>query len=261
MLGALWFITLRQWGLHKLRVTLTVLGIALGVSVFFAIRTTNATLLDSLKLTVEKLAGKATLQITSGESGFPEEILEKVRATPGVAVAEPVIEVVAHTLFEDQGNLLILGVDTASDQKLRDYQFDRSQVNVIDPLVFVAQPDSILLSRAFAERHGLKVGDKFPLFTSRGRKDFTVRGTFKPEGIGQVFGGNIAVMDIYSAQFVFDRGHNFDRIDVMNDTSQTIDAVKQRLRANLPTGLDVSEPEARGQGLKIRSQRCAKGCW
>jgi len=87
MLGALWFITFRQWHSHRLRVFLTVLGIALGVSVFFAIRTTNATLLDSLKLTVEKLAGKATLQVTSGESGFPEEILDKVRATPGVKIA------------------------------------------------------------------------------------------------------------------------------------------------------------------------------
>jgi putative ABC transport system permease protein len=250
MLGALWFITLKQWYVHKLRVALTVLGIALGVSVFFAIRTTNATLLDSLKLTVEKLAGKATLQVTSGESGFPEDILEKVRATPGVAVAEPVIEVVAHTQFEDQGTLLVLGVDTASDQKLRDYQFDRSNVDVIDPLVFVAQPDSILISRAFAERHGLKVGDKFPLFTSRGRKEFTVRGTFKPEGIGQVFGGNIAMMDIYSAQFVFNRGHNFDRIDLMNDPAESIETVQKRLRETLPAGLDVAQPETRGQGLE-----------
>ena len=250
MLSALCFITLRQWRVHKLRVALTILGIALGVSVFFAIRTTNATLLDSLKLTVEKLAGKATLQITSGESGFPEEILDKVRATPGVVFAEPVIEVVAHTLFEDQGTLLVLGVDTASDQKLRDYQFDRSNVDVTDPLVFVAQPDSILISRAFAERHGLKVGDKFPLFTSRGRKDFTVRGTFKPEGIGQVFGGNIAVMDIYSAQFVFNRGHNFDRIDLMSNPAEPIETVQNRLRGVLPSGLDIAQPETRGQGLE-----------
>src|SRR5579863_7081202 len=147
MLGSLWFLTFRQWHSHKLRVALTVLGIALGVSVFFAIRTTNATLLDSLKLTVEKLAGKATLQITSGESGFPEEVLEKVRSTPGVLFAEPVIEVVAHTGFSDEGNLLVLGVDTTSDQKLRDYEFDRTQTQIADPLVFIAQPFSILVSR------------------------------------------------------------------------------------------------------------------
>ncbi len=102
----------------------------------------------------------------------------------------------------------------------------------------------------FADKHGLKVGDKFPLFTSRGRKEFTVRGTFKPEGIGQVFGGNIAIMDIYSAQVVFDRGHNFDRIDVMTDPAQTIEAVQERLQRILPTGLDVAQPETRGQGLE-----------
>src|SRR5580704_12945648 len=192
MIQALWFITLKQWRSHKLRVALTTLGIALGVAVFFAVRTTNSTLLDSLRLTIEKLAGKATLQVTAGESGFPEQVLDTVRATPGVAIAEPVIEVVAHTNFEDQGNLLVLGVDTASAQKLRDYEFDRSQTQVADPLVFVAQPFSILVSSAFAERHRLKVGDKLPLFTSHGRKDFTVQGTFKPAGIGQVFGGNIA---------------------------------------------------------------------
>jgi hypothetical protein len=70
MFGAMWLITFKQWRAHRLRVALTTLGIALGVAVFFAIRTGNATLLDSLHATVEKLAGKATLQISAGESGF-----------------------------------------------------------------------------------------------------------------------------------------------------------------------------------------------
>ena len=250
MLPALWLVTLKQWRSHKLRVLLTTLGIALGVAVYFAVRTTNVTLLDSLKLTVEKLAGKATLQITSGESGFPEQYLEKVRSTPGVLLAEPVIEVVAHTGFADEGNLLVLGVDTTSDQKLRDYEFDRTQTQIADPLVFIAQPFSILISRSFAESHGLKTGDKLPLFTSHGRKDFTVEGIFKPVGIGQVFGGNIAVIDIYSAQFAFDRGRNFDRIDLMNDPKVPVETVQQNLKVLLPAGLDVSAPEARGKDLE-----------
>src|SRR5580704_290324 len=164
MIQALWFITLKQWRSHKLRVALTTLGIALGVAVFFAVRTTNITLLDSLRLTVEKLAGKATLQVTAGESGFPEQVLDTVRATPGVTIAEPVIEVMAHTGFEDEGNLLIMGVDATGDQSLREYQFDRSQTQITDPLVYVAQPNSILVSRAFADRHALRIGDALPLF-------------------------------------------------------------------------------------------------
>ncbi len=250
MFGACWLITFKQWRAHRLRVALTTLGIALGVAVFFAIRTGNATLLDSLRATVEKLAGKATLEVSAGEAGFPEKVLDTVRATPGVKLAEPVIETMVQTTFPDEGALLVLGIDTTGDQQLRDYQFDRTQTQVADPLVFLAQPNSILLSRSFADRHGLKVGDKLTLFASDGKKEFTVQGTFKPIGVGAVFGGNVAIMDVYSAQVVFGRGRKFDRIDLMNDPNVPVAVVQQRLRAELPPGVEVERPEVRGQALE-----------
>jgi len=249
MLLALWLITRRQWRAHGIRVVLTTLGIALGVAVFFAIHTANVALLDSLQQTVEKVAGKSTLQVTAGETGFPEQVLDTVRATPGVKIAEPVIEVAVHTTYPGEGNLLVLGVDTTGDQQLRDYEFDRSATEIVDPLTYLAQPASILLSRTFAERHALKIGDTLPLLTSDGRKDFTVEGIFKPVGIGEIFGGNIAVMDVYSAQVVFSRGHKFDRIDLMNSPDVPVDVVQQRIRAQLPAGFQVDRPEARGADL------------
>jgi putative ABC transport system permease protein len=145
---------------------------------------------------------------------------------------------------------LVLGVDTTGDQQLRDYQFDRTQTQISDPLVFLAQPDSILLSRAFADRHGLEVGDKLPIYASDGKKEFTVQGTFKPVGVGEIFGGNIAVMDVYSAQVVFHRGRKFDRIDLMNAPGVPVEVVQQRLRAQLPPGVEVDRPEVRGQALE-----------
>jgi putative ABC transport system permease protein len=250
MISALSQVAFRQWGTHRLRVAMTTLGIALGVAVFFAIRTANAALLDSLTLTVEKLAGKSTLQVSAGETGFPEETLDVVRATPGVKLAEPVIEVIVNTAFEDEGDLLILGVDTTGDQQLRQYEFDNSQTRIADPLTYLAEPNSILLSRAFADRHGLKIGDHLPLFTSHGKQDFAVEGIFKPTGVGEVFGGNVAVMDVYSAQVVFGRGHNFDRIDVMNAPDVPVGDVQQRLRARLPAGIEVERPEMKGQSLE-----------
>jgi putative ABC transport system permease protein len=250
MISALWQVASRQWRTHRLRVAMTTLGIALGVSVFFAIRTANSALLDSLTLTVERLAGKSTLEIDAGEAGFPEATLDTVRATPGVQLAEPVIQVIVHTAFQDEGNLLILGVDTTGDQQLRQYEFDRSQTQIVDPLTYLAQTNSILISRSFAERHGLKIGDHFPIFTAHGKMDFAVEGIFKPTGVGEVFGGNIAVMDIYSAQVVFDRGHNFDRIDLTNAPNVSVDELQQRLRARLPAGIEVARPEMKGQALE-----------
>ena len=250
MISALWQVASRQWGTHRLRVAMTTLGIALGVGVFFAIRTANSALLESLTLTVEHLAGKSTLEVTAGETGFPEETLDTVRATPGVQLAEPVIEVIVHTAFQDEGNLMILGVDTTGDQQLRQYEFDRSQTQIVDPLTYLAQPNSILLSRAFAERHGLQIEDRFPIYTAHGKMDFVVEGIFKPTGVGEVFGGNIAVMDIYSAQVVFDRGHYFDRIDLMNSPTVSVGELQGRLHAKLPAGIEVMRPEMKGQALE-----------
>lgn len=97
MLAALSQISVRQWRTHWLRVALTILGIALGVGVYFAVSTANAALLDSLALTVERLAGQSTLEVSAGETGFPEAVLDRIRSTAGVAIAEPVIEVIVHT--------------------------------------------------------------------------------------------------------------------------------------------------------------------
>jgi putative ABC transport system permease protein len=244
------FITLRQWALHKLRIALTLLGMALGVAVFFAVRTANNSLFDSLNKTVETLAGKSTLQITAGEAGIPSNILQVVRSTPGVIVAEPTLEITANTAFPDEGNLLVVGIDILGDQRLRDYQFDKSQTTISNPLALITQPDSILISRSFADRHRLKEGDKLPLFTSLGKKELTVRGLFKPSGVGEVFGGQVAVMNIYAAQNLFGRGDNFDRIDVMTNPGVPIETVQQSLRARLPSGIIAERPAARGKSLE-----------
>ncbi len=250
MISMLALVTWKQWRMHILRTLLTLLGIALGVAVFFAVRTANVTLLNSLSTTIEKVAGKATLQISGGESGFPESVWDTVKDTPGVHVAEPAIEVIAHTAFEDEGNLMIVGVDMLGDGELREYQFDEAGTEIGDPLVALAQPDSILIARTFAEKHNLKEGDRLPLFTSQGKKEFTVRGIIKPAGLGEVFGGQIAVMDVFNAQFVFGRGRNFDRIDLMNVPEVSIEELQKRLRERLPAGLEVERPSARGEGLE-----------
>src|SRR5207253_3940534 len=101
MRSALAFITLRQWRQHRLRLALTLMGIALGVAVFFAVRTANTTLVNSLATTVEKLAGRATLQVSAGEASLPQEVLASIRQTPGVQLAEPVIEKVVQTALPD----------------------------------------------------------------------------------------------------------------------------------------------------------------
>jgi len=250
MMDGLGLVTLRQWQQHKLRLALTIVGVALGVAVFFAVRSTTLTLVDSLNLTIEKLAGKSTLQVAAGDAGFSNEFLQVVRETPGVKFAEPVTETIAETIVPVGEKILVLGLDTGSKLELYSEMFDEGDFVVKNPLAFSSRSDSIAVTRKFAERVRLKDGDKLSLQTQNGRRDFTVRGIFKSEGAGEVFDGNVAVMDIYAAREMFGKGGRIDRIDVANDPGVPAETLTKDLQAKLPAGITVLRPSLRGQALE-----------
>ncbi len=205
---------------HLLRWILTLAGIVLGVAVFVAIHTANRSIFRAFDRTVDQIAGSTQLQVSTGEFGFDEAVLERVQSVPEVGVAVPVIEASVETLIPGQGSILLLGTDMTSDRSLRDYELKDAEDAIIDdPLVFLAQPDSLMVTREFAERNHLAVNSKLPLMTISGKKEFTVRGIMNPAGIAQAFGGNLAIMDIYAAQQELGRGRRFDRIDVGQKTA------------------------------------------
>ena len=233
---------------HLLRTALTTAGIILGVAVFVGMHTANSSVLFAFSRTVDRIAGKTELQVTAGETGFHEEVLETVQGASTVRVAVPVIEAVVDTNLKGQGNLLVLGVDMTGDRTLRDYDLDSGDAAVIDdPLVFLAQPDSIILSKEFADKNHISVGGRVALGTVEGEKQFTVRGVMKSSGLTSAFGGNLAVMDIYAAQHMFGRGRSFDRIDLAVKEGRTLKDAEQELSAILGPGFQVDPPSGRGQ--------------
>ena len=236
---------------HAVRSLLTVVGIVLGVAVFVAMHTANQAVFFAFERTVDRIAGAAQLQITAGEAGFPEEVLERVQAIPDVQVAVPVIEAPAGTNIAGQGNILILGVDMTGDRSLREYDLESGDEAVVDdPLVFLAQPDSIIITNEFSARNNLHVGDRLTLSTMIGNKPFTVRGIMRSGGLTSAFGGNLAVMDIYAAQQVFGRGRRFDRIDLTVREGVAIESGQAEIKRVLGVGFDVEPPASRGQQLE-----------
>ena len=65
-----------------------------------------------------------------------------------------------------------MGMDTGSDLKLYEGEFDEAGLEISNPLAFSERPDSIAVSRPFADRYGLKDGDQFPVYTQRGPTEF-----------------------------------------------------------------------------------------
>lgn len=232
---------------HVLRTLLTLTGIMLGVAVFVGMHTANQSVLFAFEKTIDRIAGSTQLQITAAETGFEEAVLERVQNVPGIRVAAPIVESVVHTSLSGQGNLLVLGVDMLGDRSLRTYDLEDSGDDAIDdPLVFLAQPDSLIVTRQFAERNGLRTNSRIHLDTLNGPKQFTVRGIMRSGGLTNAFGGNLAVMDVYAAQKMFGRGPRFDRIDIALNEGVSLAEGADRLSRALGPGFQVDTPTSRG---------------
>ena len=236
---------------HLLRWLLTMAGIVLGVGVFVGMHTANQSVLAAFHETIDRVAGVTQLQITAGEAGFDEDVLEKVQSLPEVRAAAPVMEATVST---GKGNLLVLGVDMLGDRSLRTYDLENADTSIDDPLVFLAQADSLIVTKTFADKNGLAQNSKLPLRSMHGDLIFTVRGIMRPGGLASAFGGDLAIMDIYAAQKFFGRGRKFDRVDIALQEDVNLQQGITKLRAAIGPGYEIQAPSSRGEQFEQTSR-------
>jgi len=251
ILNLLRHISLKHAKLQKAQLILAVSGICLGVAAMVSIDLVNFSVLRSFEESINQVTGRAALQITGSDSGFPEEMLERVQGVPGVEYAVPVIETNANFSGGKERSLMILGIDVLQDHKIRDYSITDDSAEIPDPLLFLAKRDSILLTRAMAEQEGIKLEDEIKVQTVAGIKTFKVRGLLNPEGPARVAGGDIAIMDVYAAQMAFGKESRIDRIDVSFLPGETFDAMQARIAKALPEGYSIDTPAGRSKQVEV----------
>jgi len=232
---------------HTGRLALTLVALAWGVALVCAIDVVNRAVLLAFVEVVDTMAGRAALEIAAGEGAlFAEDVAAHAAAVPGVELAVPVVSAVAFTTDGSGELMTVHGVDITNDAAVRVYDVrGDGGIRIDDPLVFLSQPDSILLPRNFAERRRLDVGTRLELETPTGRHRFTVRGLIEPEGIGRVHGGNLVVMDLFAAERAFTRPGLINRVDVVVARDRDVTVVRDILAAVLPEGLQVTAPAQR----------------
>ncbi len=233
---------------HRLQTLLTLLGVVVGVATFSAIRGAQDALVRGVRDTVDRMAGKAQLQV-SADQGVPEQMQESLRELPGIRAQAPVIEQIVLPARGELGSLLLLGVDLLGDREMREYGFEGEDADLDDPLLFLAQPDSVAVSRELAQRAGLKVGDPLALKLPQGTRNLVVRGLLTPRGFAEAFGGNLVVMDVYAAQALFGRGRRFDRLELRLTEGTGLASGTEAVKAAVGPGYRVETPERRGGQL------------
>ncbi|MHB0976022.1 MAG: FtsX-like permease family protein [Candidatus Aquicultorales bacterium] len=246
MLGIFRQFNLRYMRLRKGRTAATVGGIALGVVMIVATAIVNRSTLASFEQLVTTAAGRAELQVVphSG-SGFSEEYLRNIEKTFGIQGAYPVVTGTTRVLHKGKeiDALLVYGVDVKKDRQARDYRFESGR--------FVkAGTAEVVLSAAWAEDHGIGVGDSVGLLASRGIVPFKVAGLIASRGFGVTNAGKLAVISLPDAQTMFAREGKYDQVDIVLEKETTADSVQSRLERKLGPGLAVERPAGRGKDVE-----------
>jgi putative ABC transport system permease protein len=249
---ALLLLARRQLHGHLARAALTAGGIACGVALVVAIEVINASTLGAFTEAIDDLAGTAALQVR-GRGAFPEAVADRLRDVPGVAHAVPIL---TDTFFVVDGPaageaLSVFAADVTDGHAIKTLHLVRSGDQVVDdPLSFLVDPASVILTDVFARRIAAHVGTTLRLRTTAGLRTFTVRGILPPGGVGRAFGGNLLLMDVLGAQAVLGREGLIDQVDIALAPGASVEQVAAAVRSVLPPGVEALPPARRGEQIE-----------
>lgn len=222
---------LRPLAQEKVRTTLTVLAVALGVGVVVAIDLAGNAAAGSFRSSVETLVGSADFEVTA-VGGVPDDVMVKLVTLP--------YPLRVHARLEDSAILAntgetvpLIGVDMVADA------FDTSESGPVGggSLDFRG---AVWVTPGL----GLGAGDRVRLIMNDHESTYTVRGVLaaKPRDTGEI---RAVVMDIAAAKQALGRDGRLDRILIQVPRTPGIEDWERILRAALPSGVALERQGAR----------------
>jgi putative ABC transport system permease protein len=227
------------------RTLLSIIGIALGVALGFAVNLINRAAVNELAAGVRTLAGEADLEVRGGRAGFPEALYAQLARLPGVAVASPVLEAEAGLA----GSGRSAQEQTVQEQTIRLVGIDSLRAGLIQPALFVDEPgrrlellkpDVVFLSSNAAELLKKKKGDHLQIISGLAPVELEVAGVLPAASLR----GVAALTDIATAQWRLGRLGELNRVDLRLEPGADRDAMRARIAALLPPGVHVATLDA-----------------
>jgi putative ABC transport system permease protein len=243
---------------EPLRCAVTIGSIAIGIGVIIAIQLANASSLRGFEAALDAVSGKTSVEIVSPGDGMAEVNFGALGWLREYGLVSPVIE--ANAWLRPPGastageRVRVLGVDILRDQSIRDYKLlkgtRRETITKRAFLALLTDPQTIVITRVFADRHGLGVGGEVEAIIGDRVVRLLITGLLDAVGPATVLDGNFALMDIAGAQFVFDRLGRIDRVDVRLWDAVDVEGAELAIASRLPNGMIVQRPERRGRQVE-----------
>jgi putative ABC transport system permease protein len=241
MSAALRHVFLASLRRRRLATALSLLAIALGVTLGLAVQLINSAALEELGRGMRLLAGEADLQVVGPRGGFDDALYPALAQRSEVRVASPVLEIEARLPDHEGETLRILGIDlfrAARVTPLLRMEVEtpegasEDRADLLAPL----RPDNLFLSPAAADRLGLAVGDRLEVQVGVDEVALQIAGSVPDADQA------LAVMDIAGAQQVFERIGVVTRIDLRLAPGVSRAVAQRRLNDELPPGVAAMTP-------------------
>ena len=216
------------------RLCITVLAIALGVALGAAVYLVNSAALNEFGLATKRLVGEADVVVRGPREGFPESLFTELARDPAVRLASPVLELEV-ALPGSRDTLKVLGLDPFRAAALQPALIADVEAGALE----LFQPGAIMLSNAAALERGLKRGDSLRILVGNTPHALRVAGVLSEGAYGQPLG----VMDIASAQWIFERLGRLNRIDLRLNPGVDVESFRAGLKRRLPAGTLALAPQ------------------
>ncbi len=219
---------------QPLRLTVTVLAVALGVALGAAVYLVNTSALTDFTLAAKRLVGEADVVVRGPREGFPDALFAELARDPEVRVASPVLELEA-AIPGHRDPLKILGIDPFRAAALQPALI--ADVEAKAPDLFA--PDAILLSASASENLGLRSGGRLTVLVGNEATLLRVVGVMPASAYGQ----DLGIMDIGSAQWTLQHIGRLNRVDLSLVAGASARAFRARLNSRLAPGIVAVAPE------------------
>ncbi len=235
---------------RPIRALLTLVGVAIGVSAWLAIRVVNGEVYQSFEQSVESVVGEASITISGGSVGMDEEILELIQRHPGVRLASPVLKIEAESLVGPLAghSLLLWGMDLVEQAKDWEGQ-DSIGVLPEDEWQELFAPSTVFLEEELATRLGVNQGQMLSVRVKGEVHELSVGRVLKTFGLQ---GGiqNQGVMDIAAAQWKFGLLGRLHHAEIVPESTVVVSTLIHELQSMMPEDIQVSQSSRRNRQVE-----------
>ncbi|MFC1997947.1 ABC transporter permease, partial [Chloroflexota bacterium] len=211
----------------KLRTTLTVAALMVGVAMIIIVRGMTESFASDLQTWIQAYLG-GDIYITSSVS-LRNDIRRRIQVVEGVYALAPMryFEVEWETPSGDRENLQFMAVDVEEYARVTNFVFSGEQVDPEQAIEQLKNTNAVFVSTVVAEKNNLSPGNTIRLKTRRGLTDFIIAGV-----VVDFFNQGLVIQGDWNTMWQHFRINDASTYLVKTDPGSTISQVKENIETS-----------------------------